>query len=510
MTPTELAEIALAVDAHERATIDQLTFREFLESDQFCSLSLSPMVAAIADASQGIRPDTIDDDRCLRYFGCTLDELPRRARRVIALHAGGRGGKTSRLLSTYALYAAVTVPLPTLSDGEHAASLIISSELVFARQALSFCGGYVAQSPKLRPMLVGEPGTDSLTLLRPDGNLVDVRVRAAGAKGKGGRAFTLTAALFDEAAFFYDSTGVVNDVEAYRAVIQRIVPGGQLWMVSTPWVEGIGKLEEVLATNWGSHERALAIRGVGTKVLNPTWDPDGEIEAELRRDDPENAEREIDAKPLTAGTLHFLSREAIDAAFRPNQPQVIPYRVGCQYAAGGDTGFKKNSSALAIVEKLPGEGEDDPERYRLVRREERKPLPGVPLQPDDVVGDFADVMAGYGVLDLVVDSHEIDDVTNALAAKGATASNAPLPAVAFVAFRNVLHAGRLDLPEDPRLRQQMRDVLSRPMPGGGTQIVLPKRPDGSHGDLLVAVVRAVWKAMQVESDMTIYRVKRRR
>lgn len=506
MSEAERTEIAAALDAHEFAT---LTFREFLESPDWCGLTLSPMVAAIADASQGIRPDTIDDATCLRYFGCTLDQLPRVARRVIAFHAGGRGGKTSRLLSTYALYAAVTVPLPTLSEGEHAASLIISSELVFARQALSFCVGYVEHSPKLRPMLVGEAGTDSLTLRRPDGHLVDVRVRAAGAKGKGGRAFTLAAALFDEAAFFYDSTGVVNDVEAYRAVIQRIVPGGQLWMGSTPWVEGVGKLDEVLSTNWGNHEAALAIRGVGTKVLNPTWDPDGTIEAELRRDDPENAEREIDAKALTAGTLHFLSREAIEAAFQPRQPQTLPHCPGHTYGAGGDTGFKKNSSALAIVERVPGEN-GALDRFRLVRREECRPSPGAPLQPKEVVGGFAVIMAEYGLLDLVVDSHEIDDVTDALTAHNATATAAPLPAVAFVAFRNVLHAGRLDLPPDPRLRQQMRDVLSRPMPGGGTQIVLPKRPDGSHGDLLVAVVRAVWKAQQDEVDMTVVRVARRR
>ncbi len=49
------------------------TLREFLESPEWCGLTLSPMVAAIVDASQGIRPTTIDDATCLRYFGCALD-----------------------------------------------------------------------------------------------------------------------------------------------------------------------------------------------------------------------------------------------------------------------------------------------------------------------------------------------------------------------------------------------------------------------------------------------------
>ncbi len=270
-----------------------LTFRRFAE--KHCKLSPSPMVAAIMDASDGIRPTTISDGECERYFGCTLDELPRQPRRTIAGEAGGRGGKSSRLLAPKALHAAWTVPLPTLGHNEHAVSLIVSSEVVFARQALSFVVGYVEQDPELSAALVGEPGTDSLTLRRPDGKLVDVRVRAAGARGKGGRAFTLVGAHLDEACFFFDDTGVVNDREIFRACSTRIVPSGQLWMLSTPWVEGVGKLEEELATDWGKHHETLCFRRVGTRALNPTWDPTGEIEAKERRTDPENADREIGA-----------------------------------------------------------------------------------------------------------------------------------------------------------------------------------------------------------------------
>lgn len=481
-----------------------LSFRAFLESPDYCGLTLSPMVAAIVDASQGIRPTTIDDATALRYFGCTLDQLPAIARRVVAVLAGGRGGKTSRLLAPYALYAALTVPLPTLSHGEHAVSLIVSSEVIFARQALSFCAGYVEQSPKLRAMLVGAPGADSLTLRRPNGQLVDVRVRAAGARGKGGRAFTLVAACLDEACFFYDASGVVNDQETYRAVIQRIVPGGQLWMVSTPWIEGVGKLEETLSGNWGTHLDALAVRGVGTRVLNPTWDPDGTIEAELRKD-PDNHTREIEARALTAGTSHFFSREAIDAAFRAEQPQRLPFRQGFEYAAGGDTGFKKNSSALAIVEKVPGT-RDAGERIRLALLEERAPTPGVPLKPQAIAAEFADLMLGYQTRRLVVDAHERDNVAPSLTAKGCSAASAPMKQAAYVALRAVLHDGRLDLPPNARLRQQLRDVMAKPMPGGGVNITSPVRPDGSHGDLVSALVNAAWGALHRAGSPTSGRI----
>lgn len=515
LTEAERAEIAAALDAHEAATpappppASKMSHREFAESPEYCGLELSPMVAAIMDAAEGLRPTTISDAECERYFGCALDELPPSPRRTVGIEAGGRGGKTSRLLATKALHAAWTVPLPTLAPNEHAVSLIVSSELVFARQALSFCGGYVLGSPVLRGGLVGPVGVDDLTLRRPDGKLVDVRVRAAGARGKGGRAFTLVSAFLDEACFFFDDSGVVNDREIYRACVQRVVPGGQIWLSSTPWIEGVGLLEEILAKAWGNHQRALAVRGVGTRVLNPTWDPTGEVEAELREDDPENAEREIDAKPLTAGSRHFFSHEAIEALFDDKRPQRLPPRSGALVAAGGDTGFVKNSSALAIVERL--EGGPAP-RFRLMLLEERKPLPGLPLKPQAVAGEFADLMIEYDTRELVADAHELEEVSTALLGKNCTVVPAPDKVAAHVAARTIIHEGRLELPRHPRLRQQLRDVMSKPMPGGGVQITSPKRADGSHGDLVSALVNALWRASLPgpDPDEETFRAGRRR
>lgn len=513
-SPPTRAAILAELSPAERAAIDaeasqRLSFREFLESPDFCALELSPLVAAIVDASEGTRPTTIDDATCEQYFGCGLDALPTRPRRTVAVQAGGRGGKTSRLLAPKALHAAWTTPLPTLRPGEHAVALIVSSELVFAHQALAFVKGYVESSPTLKAALVGEPKADCLTLRRPDGKLVDVRVRAAGARGKGGRAFTLVFAGLDEACFFYDESGAVNDREIYRACAQRVVPGGQLWLVSTPWIEGVGVLEEQLAKYWGEHGRTLAVRGVGTRALNPSWDPDGTIEADLREDDPDNAEREIDAKPLTAGSQHFLSREAIEAAIDDALPQRADPVPGQTYGAGGDTGFTKNSSALAVVAKIPA-APPRAETFQLALLEEKKPRPGMPLQPEVVTGEFADLMTPYGARDLVVDSHQRDKVAPALVAKKCRAVNAPDKESAFVEFRKLLHAGRIKLPRNARLRQQLRDVVGKPMPGGGTQITSPKRADGSHGDLVSALVNAVWACARAPVSLSAlekYRAK---
>jgi phage terminase large subunit-like protein len=92
-----------------------------------------------------------------------------------------------------------------------------------------------------------------------------------------------------------------------------------------------------------------------------------------------------------------------------------------------------------------------------------------------------------------------------------TVTPAPEKREAYVNAKTILHEGRLAMPVHPRLRQQLRDVVAKPMPGGGTQITSPQRPDGSHGDLVSALVNALWAATQTtESDTEVFRTKRSR
>ncbi len=288
-----------------------LSFRSFLESRDFCGLELSPLMAAIADGSEGRTPSSIDDETCALHFGCTIDQLPKEPRRTISVRAGGRGGKTSRLLAPKALHAAWTVRLPTLRRGEVASSLLIAPDLKLARQVIDFAVGYVDGSRILRNALVSDPRKDGIELKRPDGKRVRIEILAATRGGRSVRGRTLCFAGLDEACFFYDeSSGVVNDADVYRAVAQRVVPGGQVWIASTPWVADVGLLESILARNFGTHTHALCVTA-GTRALNPTWDPTGEIERDLREQDPDAASREIDGEPIAGGAGVFFDQSAI-------------------------------------------------------------------------------------------------------------------------------------------------------------------------------------------------------
>jgi len=489
-TPKQRLKILRSMSQAELATIQKLHQEEVPNLRDFarwyCAIEPSPLVAAIMDASEGLRPE-IDDETCERHFGCKADWLPKTPPRTVVVRAGGRGGKTSRLLAPKAIHAAWTVPLPTLGKGEEAVALLIAPDLDLARQALSFCKGYIEDSPTLSAAVVGKPNKNEIRLHRPDGKICKIAVRAASRGGKGGRAKTLVFAGLDEACFFRDeSTGIVNDSEIYRAVLQRIVPGGQCWIVSTPWVEGIGLLEELLAKNFAANDNALCCVAP-TRALNPTWDPTGEIERDLRESDPDAADREIEAIPLTAGSQQFFSPEAIKASVCDDLPQKLPKRDGASYGAGGDMAFRRNSSALVVVER-------DGEIYRVACVEERRPKPGLPLKPAGVADEFAPVIKEYGCESMSVDSHEREQVSLELARHQLSAVNAPEKIESYILARKLFHEGKVVMPNHPRLIRQLRDVMRKPQPGGGLTITSPRKSDGSHGDLVSALVNALWQA----------------
>lgn len=485
-------------------------------------LDPSPVVGAICDASQGLAVH-LADDLAQSTFGCPADELPPLARRTVIVRAGGRGGKTSRLLAPMAIHAALTVELPTLAPGEHARAVLIAPDLDLAGQALGYVRGYLAAEPKLRAMVV-EAGprkrgddeavgtAERVTIRRPhDGKLVDIRIGAATRGGKAVRGKTLVFVGMDEAAFFYAEGGyAVTDSEIFRAATQRVVPGGQVWLVSTPWIEGYGVLEERLAADFGKHGDSLCAVGP-TRALNPTWDPNGEIERDMRATDPDNAAREIDAVPLPAGTKLFFPHESIAACVDKTRPGDLAPN-GAPHVAGTDLGYRKNSATLAIAREEERAGKPC---IRIVYLEEHRPAKGDPLKPSTVIRGFAKACVRYDAATLAGDLHQVDGTIDVLdqtqAEWRAAGSHDQVPSYVelgqtqaeisdrYTSLRTALAEGEVDLPNNPRLLAQMRMVASKPTPGGGTSIVLPKVA-GAHGDLLVAVVNAFVQAKGTRSD----------
>jgi hypothetical protein len=464
---------------------------DFARSPAYCGLELSPLAAAVMDASEGIVPTTIDDAAAVAHFGCPLAELPTSRRRTVCAETGGRAGKTSRLQATKALHAAWTVALPTLRRGEVASSLLIAPDLKLARQALSFVVGYVEGSRILTRALVEAPTKDGVELRRPDGKRVRVEVLAASRGGRGVRGRTLVFAGLDEACFFFDEqSGVVNDADIFRAVAQRVAPGGQVWITSTPWLADVGLLETLIAKNWGTHANALVMRA-GTRALNPTWDPTGEIERDLREQDPDAAVREIDGQPMTGGAGVFFDAAAITACI--DETLVLPLDPAGKTAFGVDLGFVNDSSALV------GATMTEPVTVAVV--EELRPRKGAPLKPSEVTASFATTIRRYGADAVVGDGHYKESAKEGLSPHGIDFVDAPAgrdgKTEAYLNAKKLIHERRVRLPNLPRLLSQLRQIVSRPAPGGGLIITSPKgRGGGGHGDVASALVNALWQAKE--------------
>lgn len=467
MNPAELAASHLRALGRNQ----KLSLREFAESPLFCNLVLSPRVREVMEASAPFR--------------------------IVAGRVGGRGGKTSRLLAPKALHAAWTVPLPTLNPGEVASSMLIAPDMKLGKQTLSFVKGYVEASPILREALVKDPTNEDLVLKRPDGKLVRVEVLAATRGGRGERARTLVFVGMDEACFFYSAdTGVVNDQDIFNAVFQRVVPGGQVWVVSTPWLKNVGLLEKLLTDKTGL---VYAFTG-GTRAFNPTWDPDGVIERAMRATEPDAAIREIDGEPLGQGAQTFFDEALLQSCIDASLERPVALLPGDQVCGGADTGFVHDACAgCATVRRGAA--------ILVAGLKEVRPTSDEPLKPSEALGELATFFKGYaGLAYIVTDAHYRESFREVASKVDLSLKDAPNdPSDVYLRCRVLMREGRVKLPPNQRLLSQLRSVMSRANAGGSISIILPRgakpRPGqltAGHCDLVSAFVLAVWESAGLE------------
>jgi hypothetical protein len=118
------------------------------------------------------------------------------------------------------------------------------------------------------------------------------------------------------------------------------------------------------------------------------------------------------------------------------------------------------------------------------------------LLPGNVIGAFAAKLSEHHVSHLMADGHYRMSAIEHLTAHGLHYADAPEgqqgKADTYVRTRVILHGGRFRY-NSPQLQRQLKEVTSRPTPGGGLTISSPHKPGGGHGDLLSGVVLALWQ-----------------
>ncbi len=440
----------------------------------------------------------------LQMFG-GLEDVPRDARRFVLLRLGRGSGKTT-LCAAYAVYCAVTQPVK-VGPGDTPYVITIAPDKDTARLSISMAREMIRGQQYLERLVINDEKT-GITLRRPDHQQVKIEAFAASRGGSSVRGRTILAFLLDEAEFFTSNgddgrSYAVNDHDLFRALKPRLVRNGKGMMVSTPW-----PVETLMGTmfdrNWGHPTDGVAV--CAPTILVRGNDPDivAMVEDEVRKD-PENARREFFCEVDGLSGEGFFDLAALkgsvtDDAFPRSYNHLWPVAAAC------DLGFKNDSSSLCIVQF-------DGRKYHLACLLEKRPKPGRPLKPSEVIKDFAAMAKRYGCNHIISDGHYRESVKEHLLEHNIGLIDAPEGMKGkqdtFSRVRSVLHEGLMVLPESDltkRLIGQCKLVTAKASPGGGLSIKIPRKVGLGHGDLVSSFVLAVHRLAygRVKSESPVF------
>jgi hypothetical protein len=489
----------------ERARAAWRVPERFVDFLSWCGVTPHPFQRVFClVAYDGVQPCELPaDDRAMAdslFNGVERFDEGQRAK-VWSL-MGGRAGKTYMLGALRLVWGAYKRDLSSLAPGQKAVALCCAPNDGLRQEIINYQLGCIRAKPELRATLVSprtafddDASPEQFVIRRPwDGQLVTFAGATANRGGYGGRGRSLTDFLGDEAAFFLGENNVVNDKEIFKGAAPRVLPGGQCIGQTTAFAK-LGHHWEQFAANWG-HARS----GISAKATTEQLRPDASaMVARERITDPENARREFDAEPMAEGASIFFSDELIASCMREVEwfgTTAHAPNPAVEKCAGGDMGFRSNSSALAISYRVMGQ-------YVLGFLRECRPVESAPLRPSETINAFAADMRAHGVTYVLADGHYRESVVEHLG-EGLVLDDAPAPADVAVRAKALMRDGRVTIPnpdtlppEDAavvrRMVRQLREVRGQPTAGGRITVHYPRWPDGSHGDLAVAFVNSLFR-----------------
>jgi hypothetical protein len=542
--PIFAAMVKDEVRARERRAYeipDGTTLEQLVGAPDLGALPLSPAQRALCRAADGLPVANLNGPSLNFHFGIDASRLPKVANdqreyivperpRVVVVSAGVRSAKSIIGAIAALLHSSLNAVfrrkpehpdeiggpdgLVGVRPGELVRALIVAPFKHLSRAPMHHLIGAMNASARLR-LLIHREGAEFIEIKRRDGAIVRVELVAAAPGGANLRSTWLAGILFDEADFHDDEDAAVNLREQVDAVIPRMLPGAQIWVVSSPW-EDSGPFHEMFqsgdgsgSSGWGKPGRYLSFHS-DSLSMNPTLDR-ADIEAARKRD-PTMAAREYDGVPLPTGATGFFPEEAITACFFRPEPYNLPANDATHWG-GADLGFRKNSSALTLCRQETRDvGGRRVAKVVVAFMEERIPQKGAPLKPSEVCHDFAETALNYRAGSVEGDIHYADtakeEFAKTRAKDGRTISYEEFHASAenqtdrCTELRRRMLERLVEGPADPRLIKQLKDTKMRKMPSG-IHVVLPKH-GAAHADVLMSLVLS---ATQVPLDVSEERHK---
>jgi hypothetical protein len=452
----------------------------------------APQLALLRAADGRPIGDDLSDDEVGRFFGCLRGVLGRSRPRLVVIVAGIRSGK-SFIVSVASVARSMTADMGHLKAHLVPKVRIVCPKAQNATETFRHLLGGTLESRGLRSCLVGDPRWSphpGMTLQRFDGRRVEISVGVADAAGLSMRSGNLAGFVLDEAAMFGEASqgDVVNAEAILHAAETRLLPGGQGWVVSSPYGP-TGLLYDLYVSHWGKPGDVLVMRAP-TLAMNPSFS--AELVEQIRAERPDVAAREYDAEWVDADAA-FFEGILLDRSQR-SEPAQIPAQEGSRYLATMDAGTRGNAWTLVIARDRRGPAD------RLAHVEIALAVEWIgsrqkPLDPALVFGAIKLLLEPYGIRTINCDAYAIDPLRAVAKSRGLRLNEHTFRGEqrteVYRAVDSLLRQSRLELPPIPALIRDLKAIRRRAS-AGAVLPHLPETSDGRHCDYGPSVALAVW------------------
>lgn len=452
------------------------SLEELLTDPRFFGLTTATAVQrAICRITDGRSlGDLATDPDVIRAVGSdvAVAALPRKKPRQVVILSGIRCGK-SLLAAAHAVHWSQVCDVSKLGPGEIPRVSVVSIEKDLADVIFGHVVGRVSASPELKKLILGKPTADTITLRHPTGTPVEICVVAGSRSGSSLVARWSAGCVFDEFPRMNgEDQGVVNWDHQQRAVLERILPGGQLMSIGSPWAPQ-GPAYEAVRKHYNSPSEDVVLLKTPAWTMNPGWwTPERVNSAKLN---PDTYQTEVLGEFASPEESLFSTVE-IDAATR--KAFDLPYDQRCTYRAAMDPAMRGNGWTLVIGTRI-----GDKKYVACVREWVGSKVQ--PLSPRDVMAEIAKICKSYGVSIISSDQFGSDALRDIGQVFGLTLREVRMDermkAKKYMALRQRLAIGEIELHPDRTLRADLLSIRKKTTPAG-FKIVLPPSSDGRHAD----------------------------
>lgn len=446
--------------------------------------SASPVQRAICRVAEGSPLGALAaEPAVLRALGGTTNLHGRP--REMALVCGVRTGK-SLFAAACAVHGAMQADVSRVGPGEVPRFAIVSTSKDNAAVVYGHLVGRVKASPLLRACLLSDPDAskDRLLLRHPSGRPIEIATVAGSRAGASLVARWLVGCVFDEyARMTGDSTeGVVNWADMRAAVLERILPGGYLLHISSPWAP-FGPAYEHVSKAWGQPSADLVVVRAKAPDMNPVWWTPERVER-AKGGDPEVYRTDVMAE-FASPDVALIPTDHLETCLRKERE--LPRVDGASYVAAMDPATRGNGWTLIIATR------EGPKR-KVAAYHEWVGTRASPLDPAVVLRDVASVCRRYGVEAIDTDQWSGDALAALARPMGLRLHSWTLAdrerTERYLALRTMFATGTIEIPDVPQLKTDLLRLKKR-VTASGTTIALPETSDGRHCDSAPALMLAM-------------------